>query len=90
MGAVAPKIFGAVAGFLGGGTVAKIVAGVVTTGAVLAGQKILGKIMAPDIPDMGAEGVSIRDNAPSNTAPIPVVYGRRQIGNQSLYYNHWC
>ena len=85
MGAVAPKIFGAVAGFLGGGTVAKIVAGVVTTGAVLAGQKILGKIMAPDIPDMGAEGVSIRDNAPSNTAPIPVVYGRRQIGGTRVF-----
>ena len=82
---VATKIFTAVAGWLGGGTVAKIVAGVVTTGAVLAGQKVLGKLMAPDISDMGQQGVAIRDNSPSNTAPIPVVYGRRQIGGTRVF-----
>ena len=85
MPSVATKIFTAVSGFLGGGTVAKIVAGIVTTGAVLAGQKILGKIMAPDVSDMGAEGIAIRDNAPSNSAPIPVVYGRRQVGGTRVF-----
>jgi hypothetical protein len=85
MPSVATKIFTAVAGWLGGGTVAKIVAGVVTTGAVMAGQKVLGKLMAPDISDMGQQGVAIRDNAPSNTAPIPVVYGRRQIGGTRVF-----
>jgi predicted phage tail protein len=85
MPGVATKIFTTVAGFLGGGVVAKIVAGVVTTGAVLAGQKLLGKIMAPDVSDMGVEGISIRDNAPSNTAPIPVIYGRRQVGGSRVF-----
>tara|TARA_R100000700_G_scaffold9578_1_gene13911 strand:- start:3218 stop:4027 length:810 start_codon:yes stop_codon:yes gene_type:complete len=82
---IATTIFTAVSTFFGGGITAKIVAGIVTTGAVLAGQKVLGKLMAPDISDMGQQGVAIRDNSPSNTAPIPVVYGRRQIGGTRVF-----
>jgi len=84
-GSIAARIFTAVAGWLGGGTVAKIVAGIVTTGAVLSAQKILGKITAPKVSDMGQEGISIRANAPSNTAPIPVIYGRRRVGGTRVF-----
>ena len=85
MPSIIPTIFTTVAGWMGGGAIANIVAGVITAGSVIAGSKVLGKMMAPDVSDMGQQGLAIRDNAPSNTAPIPVVYGRRQIGGTRVF-----
>ena len=64
---------------------AHVIGMVITAGVVVAGSKVLGKFMAPDVSDMGQLGLSIRDNSPSNTAPIPVVYGQRQIGGTRVF-----
>ena len=68
-----------------GAATAAVLGGVITAGVFVAGTKLLGKFMAPDSPNMGQQGLSIRDNSPSNTAPIPVVYGRRQIGGTRVF-----
>ena len=62
-----------------------IVSGIITGAAVIAGTKALGKMMAPSISNMFEQGVTIRDNAPSNSAPIPVIYGRRQVGGTRIF-----
>lgn len=89
MPAAARWIYAVVSGFVHSATgkviLAKIVGAVVTAGAVLTANKILGKMLAPSVGDMMQRGISIQDNAPSNTAPIPCVYGRRQVGGTRIF-----
>jgi predicted phage tail protein len=62
-----------------------IVSGIITTAAVISGTKLLGKVLAPEIGSMAELGQSITSNAPSNTASIPVIYGRRQVGGTRVF-----
>ena len=68
-----------------GAMTAHVVAGIITIAAVSAGSKMLGKMLAPKSSDIFQEGMSIRDNAPSNSAGIPVIYGRRQVGGTRVF-----
>ena len=62
-----------------------IVSGIITAAAVVSGSKLLGKVLAPNMGSMAELGQSITSNAPSNTAPLPVIYGRRQTGGVRVF-----
>ena len=51
---------------------------VVGTAAVYAGKALSGRLSKiPEI-GLGQQGLMILSNAPSNSAPIPVIYGTRR------------
>ena len=64
-----------------------LAAGYVVAGsaALAAGNAVMGRLT--NIPEigLGQQGMSILSNAPSNTAPIPVVYGTRRIGGTRVF-----
>ena len=62
-----------------------VISGVIVGAAVIASSKAIGKMMMPSIADMFNEGITIQDNSPSNTAPIPVIYGRRTVGGTRIF-----
>tara|TARA_R110000824_G_scaffold251905_1_gene440527 strand:- start:3413 stop:6673 length:3261 start_codon:yes stop_codon:yes gene_type:complete len=57
---------------------------VVATGTLAVGQAI-GRRMAPPEIGLGQQGMSIMSNAPSNTAPLPVIYGTRRVGGTRVF-----
>ena len=64
------------------GTIGLVVA---TSVYVAAGNAIMGRLTK--IPEIGLEqqGAMILSNAPSNTAPIPVIYGSRRVGGTRYF-----
>jgi len=54
--------------------------------AAIGGAKWLGGRLI-DVPDigLGQQGATILANAPSNTAPIPVIYGARRVGGTRVF-----
>ena len=57
---------------------------VVASATVAAGQA-LGRAVAPPDIGLGQQGMSILSNAPSNTAPLPVIYGSRRVGGTRVF-----
>ena len=58
---------------------------VVGTAAISGGKWLMGRVM--DLPDigLGQQGTTILSNAPSNSAPIPVIYGARRVGGTRVF-----
>jgi hypothetical protein len=55
------------------------------TAAIYAGKALMGRLtLAPEI-GLGQQGLSILSNAPSNSAPIPVIYGTRRVGGTRVF-----
>ena len=68
------------------GKIAAIIGYVVASAAIYsAGNAIMGRLSR--IPEIGLEqqGAMILSNAPSNTAPIPVIYGSRRVGGTRYF-----
>ena len=66
--------------------VATAIGYVVAGTAAIGAARWLGGKMA-NVPDigLGQQGATILANAPSNTAPIPVVYGARRVGGTRIF-----
>jgi len=55
------------------------------TTALVAGKHLIGRMsVVPDL-SLGQQGQSILSNAPSNSAPIPVIYGTRRVGGTRVF-----
>ena len=69
-----------------GSTLAVAIGYVVAGTAAIGAAKWLGGYLSkiPDI-GLGQQGATILANAPSNTAPIPVVYGARRVGGTRIF-----
>ena len=87
-------------GFVGGAvgawastTAFTLGAATITYGSIasMVGLSILGSALAPEVPDMGDlagvdsySGQKLQTNK-SNTAPVPVVYGKHRLGGNIIY-----
>jgi len=71
----------------GVGTYAAMAIGftVVASATLAAGNAVMGRLT--NIPEigLGQQGMSILSNAPSNTAPLQVVYGTRRMGGTRVF-----
>ena len=74
-------------GFIAAGTTAAFAVGVT---AIVVGTyatyNYIGKAMQPLPSTLESTGAKALSNTPSNTAPIPVIYGERRIGGTPIYY----
>ena len=71
----------------GVGTTAAMAIGftVVAAATVATGNAVMGRLTKiPDI-GLGQQGMAILSNAPSNSAPIPVIYGTRRVGGTRVF-----
>ena len=68
-----------------GSTVALAIGFTVVGTATLAAGQALGRMMAPPDIGLGQQGMSILSNAPSNTSPLPVIYGTRRVGGTRVF-----
>lgn len=66
-------------------TVALAIGFTVVGTATLAAGQALGRMMAPPDIGLGQQGMSILSNAPSNTSPLPVIYGTRRVGGTRVF-----
>ena len=75
------------AGAVAAGTTAAFAIGVT---AIVVGTyatyNYIGKAMQPLPSTLESTGAKALSNTPSNTAPIPVIYGERRIGGTPIYY----
>ena len=68
-----------------GSTVALAIGFTVVGTATLAAGQALGRMMAPPDIGLGQQGMSILSNAPSNSSPLPVIYGTRRVGGTRVF-----
>ena len=69
------------------GVKAAVIIGTIIAGATLAaaGNALFGRLTRlPDL-SLGQQGAAILDNSPSNSAPIPVIYGSRRVGGTRTF-----
>lgn len=79
----------AVAGTVGvtvAGTTALAIGITTVVVATYATYNYIGKAMQPLPSTLESTGAKALSNTPSNTAPIPVIYGERRIGGTPIYY----
>mgnify|MGYP001200291959 CR=1 FL=1 len=83
---IAATIGQAVMVFGAGVKTAAVIGMIVTTAVfVAAGSALMGRLVrTPDI-GLAQQGSIILSNSPSNTAPIPVIYGSRRVGGTRYF-----